>query len=423
MDEGDLAVLLFRAAHAEQRPTVELDVAQDPEAEAALRAHAAAEMRRLTHGLALGGEEPAADPDATVRRPGWLFDDFHWEIGEPAEALGRPAVRVTVRPENPTPLIRESFLERIDLVVDVGTGLLLHLVEVHAGRAVRTVAVRAVGAETAVPEPPRGPSVEIGFGPSLRADQIGAAVRTGVLTLGRMAFDASLRRTLHGGYDPDLTEGEFTPTEPVPLDEAPPPVEAVVRLLALARPAGLAGTLRGRFADGRFALPDERRFRLDFSRPGLSFMPLAESYDGERLYRLMPDRLVVERDAPHVHIHMLGFLRRPRAELRRPLTVRDVVDWEGRRAFRVAAARHAFVVDAETGLVLGNEHLELHDLGPAPVEPEHYRLHAPAGVPVVESDGGPLGDAALPPSVRVGLEGAARALGGVAEGIARLLGR
>ncbi|WP_042420290.1 hypothetical protein [Streptacidiphilus anmyonensis] len=424
MDEGDLAVLLYRAVHAPQRPTVELDIEHDRDAEAALRAHAADGLRRLTHGLAVGGfATEAGDPDVVVRDPQWLFGDFRWEIGEPAEALGRPAMRVTAVPETPMPVGREHFLDRIELLVDAGTGLLLRLVEIHDGRPVRTVAVRAVGAEAARPEPPSPPP---GAGPeaslpsSMGADQVGAAVRTGVLTLARMAFDPSLRRLLRGGAGPDLTPEEFTRSEPVPLDETPPSVEEVVRLLALARPAGLAGAWRSQFADGRFALPDDRRFRLDFTRTSGPAAALAEAFDGERHYRLMPDRLVVDPGPPHF---FLGPLRRPRAVLREPLAVRDVVDWKGRRALRLTIGGSTVVVDAETGLVLANEYLELHDLGPAPQQPEHYRLQAPEGIPVVESDGGPLGDALLAPPVRAGLEGAARAIGGLAEGVARLLGR
>jgi hypothetical protein len=252
---------------------------------------------------------------------------------------------------------------------------------------------------------------------------VGKAVRMTVLTFGRMALDSRLRRILRGGDFPDLTSRgrDFQRTEPVPLDEPLPSVEEVVRLLALARPPGISGTVRGPYFQGRFALADERRFRLDQDRAAGPFELLAQACDGERHYRLLPDRLVVE--PAELHAFPLAALRRPRGELRQPLTVRDVVDWEGRRAFRVAAGDSDLVLDAGTGLVLANAYLELHDLGPAPEEPGHYRLQAPPGVPVVESDGGPLGDALLPPPVRAGLEGAARALGGLAEGIARVLGR
>jgi hypothetical protein len=213
-------------------------------------------------------------------------------------------------------------------------------------------------------------------------------------------------------------------TEPEPLDEPAPSVEEVVRLLALARPTGLAGMLCTDFGEARIALAEDGRFRIDPTRSIGPAAAQAQAYDGERHYRLMPHRLVVRPGEPPVFL--LDSLRRPRAELRRPLTVRDVVDWEGRRAVRIAAGDDGLVVDLATGLVLATGHLELRDLGPAPEEPESYRLEAPQGVPVVEAeeaDEGLFDDTQLPPPVRAGLEGAARVVGGLAEGVARLLGR
>ncbi|MEY9874373.1 hypothetical protein ABH931_003868 [Streptacidiphilus sp. MAP12-33] len=420
MDEGDLAVLLYRASHAPRRPGVELDVERDEAVEAALRAHGEAEMRRVTRGLAVGMEVPERNADELLRRPGWVFDDLRWELGGPAQALGRAVVRLTLWPETVVPVLREHLVDRTELLVDVETGLLLRLVEVFGGRPVRTLTVRRIGPEEAVPDR-EGETFSVGDR-SMRAPEVGTAARMTVLTLGRMAFDPSMRRLLRGREVPAEPEVPFRRTDPEPLDGPVPSVPEVVRLLALARPSDLAGTLRGEFADGRFAVADGGRFRLDFTRSAGPAAAQAESYDGERHYRLMPDRLVVD-PAPPALFSPLGEVRRPRGELRRPIAVLDLVDWEGRRAVRLAVGGDTVVVDAGTGLVLANPYLELHDLGPAPTDPEFYRLRAPEGVPVVETDGGPLGDALLPPPLRAGLEGAARVVGGLAEGVARLLGR
>jgi hypothetical protein len=92
MDEGDLAVLLYRAVHAPQRPSVELDIEHDEAAEAALRAHGEAETRRFTRGMMGGVEVPARAADPLVRRPDWMFGSFVWELGSPRKrsGAGRP---------------------------------------------------------------------------------------------------------------------------------------------------------------------------------------------------------------------------------------------------------------------------------------------------------------------------------------------
>jgi len=188
-----------------------------------------------------------------------------------------------------------------------------------------------------------------------------------------------------------------------------------------------------RCADLRVAMPD--RYRIDYLIDDRARQPVSAACDGERLRKAFGNRVVVSPPLP-IPAEFARLLdpawlldgwrlsEEGTGEVNGRPAVRVVADpvWVRERPGRRPrpAAWLSMAIDAELGIVLrqvsylnGQQacRFELRDVRTRPsADAGDFGLDADPGLPVIESDGGPLGDLDLPGQVRAAGEAAATVL-------------
>jgi hypothetical protein len=179
--------------------------------------------------------------------------------------------------------------------------------------------------------------------------------------------------------------------------------------------AGAGGNIVTR-TDARLRISGPDRYRVDYLRRADRSGLQVNACDGERYWRVFPDRILTGPAAPlgtdAAHLIYPGWLLRCRLSGARDITYR------GRRARQLRVNRGPgteykagpltyfpadAIVDAETGCLLrlisyiGDAPCawwELDDLSTEPVHPDDFRVNVPPGTRVVEQTGNPIADAA-----------------------------
>ena len=172
--------------------------------------------------------------------------------------------------------------------------------------------------------------------------------------------------------------------------------------------------------DTRLRVSGPDRYRVDYLRGADRSGLRVNACDGERYWRVFPDRILTGPAAPlgtqAAHLIYTGWLLRCRLSGARDITYR------GRRARQLRVTRGGgtgflagpltyfpadAIVDAETGCLLrliayiGDAPYawwELDDISTEPGDPDDFRVHIPPGTRVVEETGNPFTDytAAIP---------------------------
>ena len=168
--------------------------------------------------------------------------------------------------------------------------------------------------------------------------------------------------------------------------------------------------------DARLRVSGPDRYRVDYLRRADRSGLQVNACDGERYWRVFPDRTLTGPAAPlgtqAAHLIYTSWLLRCRLSDARDITYR------GRRARQLRMTRGAgtefvagpltyfpadAIVDAETGCLLRlisyigdapSAWWELDDLSTEPIDPDDFRVHVPPGTRVVEETGNPITDAA-----------------------------
>jgi hypothetical protein len=259
-----------------------------------------------------GGPEPPLPP---MLRPSWLLSGYTLEAGEPVTAGGREALRVVATPRPFTwsrASARARPLDRAEVLVDLGLGILLRHEEILDGRTLSVTELTEVRSDPDPvddgqftppggwdPEPDPGPGAA-SWGPGWDAVKL----VTGQTARGLGARLGSRPQPRPRPATREEPEAEMPPDpEPVPPD-APAVTDQVLHLLHDSRPGGFTATLH-HWQDFRpmiARIPDDVR-RLGFGAIG-SFIDAASeqapvpilhqvsrlSFDGSGRYRLEPTR-------------------------------------------------------------------------------------------------------------------------------------
>jgi hypothetical protein len=261
------------------------------------------------------GPEPPLPP---MLRPSWLLTGYTLEAGEPVTAGGREALRVVATPR-PFTWSRAPAgarpLDRAEVLVDLGLGILLRHEEILDGRTLSVTELTEVRSDPGPVDddqftPPGG--WDSGPDPGPRAAPWGPGWEAVKLVAGQTARGLGARawssRAGSSRARPfeqatrEEPEAEMPPDpEPVPPD-APAVTDQMLHLLHDSRASGFTATLH-QWQDFRLMmtrLPDGVR-RLGFGAMG-SFMDAASeqaptvhtvsrlSVDGSGRYRLEPAR-------------------------------------------------------------------------------------------------------------------------------------
>ena len=256
------------------------------------------------------GLEP---PLPSMLRPSWLLTGYTLEADEPVTAGGREALRVVATPR-PFAWSRASAgarpLDRAEVLVDLGLGILLRHEEILDGRTLSVTELTEVRFDPDPVDddqfvPPGGWDSGRDSGPAAPGGPVWEAVMqvTGRTARGlgaRAASRAASRSRPFEQATREDPEAEMPPDpDPIPAD-APAVTDQVLHLLHDSRAGGFTATLH-RWQDFRLMmtrLPDGVR-RLGFGAVG-SFMDAASeqaptihrvsrlSFDGSGRYRLEP---------------------------------------------------------------------------------------------------------------------------------------
>jgi len=166
--------------------------------------------------------------------------------------------------------------------------------------------------------------------------------------------------------------------------------------------------------DARLRIGGPDRYRVDYPRRADRSGLQVNACDGERYWRVFPDRTLTGPAAPlgtqAAHLIYTGWLLRCRLSGARDITYR------GRRARQLRVNRGGgtgslagpltyfpadAIVDAETGCLLRliayigdtpSAWWELDDISTEPIDPDDFRVHIPPGTRVVEETGNPITD-------------------------------
>ncbi len=440
----------------------------------------------------MGGAYP---PPPELFCPSGLLGGFTLEVLGPVTVAGRDAVAVAAAPRRDVlgSGSAERSYDRIEVAVDAELGILLRRIETSGGEVLTRTELTDVtmnppeAADPARFTPPPG---------SHRAETLGEKGREAFSGPGWAAADlaagglgALLRHAPHLlGHGAAGEQPEAMPSpDPAPLgpaDGSPPPDEVLELLYRSGEPRDLGATARqwldlsamaaplpeGFRAAGRGGLGDlldamtpgtnvartearlrvsgPDRYRLDFSSRRRRIDSTTIACDGERRWRVFPDRILVGPAAPLRD--NIAFLADSCWLLRRRLSGGAELTYRGRpaRQLRVTPvpgdaevapgplmtfttdeivdAPADAIVDAETGCLLrlisysGDTLViwsELDDISTEPADPDEFRVHVPPGTRTVEETGNLITDAA---AVMPGVKGtAARA---AAEAVNRTAG-
>jgi outer membrane lipoprotein-sorting protein len=440
----------------------------------------------------VGGAYP---PVPELLCPSSLLGGYTLEVLGPVAVAGRDAIAVAAAPRRD--VLGSGSAERsydlIEVAVDAELGILLRRIETSGGELVTLTELTDVtmnlpeAADAARFAPPPGSHRAETLGENRREPLSGPGWAAADLAAGGLG--ALIRHAPHLlGHGATGEQPEAMPSpDPAPLEPAdgsPPPDEVLdllyrsgeprdlgatarrwLDLVAMAVPApeGFRAAGRGGFGDlldamtpgmsvarteARLRVSGPDRYRLDFSsRPRrIDFTTIA--CDGERRWRVYPDRIMVGPAAPLRDD--ITFLADSCWLLHRRLSGGAELTYRGRPARQlhvtpvpgdaevapgplmtfttetIVDAPTDAIVDAETGCLLrlisyaGDTLViwsELDDISTEPADPDEFRVHVPPGTRIVEETGNLIADAA---AVIPGVKGtAARA---AAEAVNRTTG-
>ena len=398
-------------------------------------------------------------PVAVLFCPQDLLDGYVLEILGPVTACGRDAIAIAA-----TPRAGDRLRERVEAAVDAELGILLRREEMFRGQLLAVTELTDVTVNPpAAPDPagftaPPGSRFRAAPGELSAPDEerekhvvldltmggLGALVKHAPRFPGRDA-DSGQAKEAMPSPDPDVLAAE----------DGSPPDELLYLLYRTGEPRDLSATVRewhdttvtmtrmaqdirasgldsvGNLIDAGFAGADGKtvtradarlrisgpdRYRVDYLRRADRSGLQVNACDGERYWRVFPDRILTGPATPlgtdAAHLIYPGWLLRCRLSGARDITYR------GRRARQLRVTRGPAteykagpltyfpadaIVDAETGCLLRlisyigdapSAWWELDDLNTEPVDPDDFRVDVPPGTRIVEETGNPIIDSA-----------------------------
>jgi hypothetical protein len=399
-------------------------------------------------GASLSGDRPVP----VLFCPQDLLDRHVLEVLGPVTASGRDAIAIAA-----TPRAGHQFYDRVEAVVDAELGILLRREETFDGQSLTLTELTDVTMdppETTDPTRYAGPPgsrypEEPGEGASGQDERV-----KNVVDLAAGGLGALIRHAPHRpGHraDPGAADAEMPLPDPEALAAADgsPSGDLLYLLYRSAEPRDLAATMHawhdgdvmtarlsqmmreigvGGFGslvdaiptgktrtDARLRIGAPDRYRVDYTRGADQSGLRVNACDGERHWRVFPDRTLTGPAAPLgtdvAYLIDTSWLLRCRLSGARDITYR------GRRArqLRVTGDRSTgflptgpliffpadAIVDAETGCLLRLIYYagdvpaawwELNDISTEPVDPDDLRVRVPPGTRVVEETGNPFTD-------------------------------
>jgi outer membrane lipoprotein-sorting protein len=395
-------------------------------------------------------------PVAVLFCPQDLLDGYVLEILGPVTACGRAAIAIAA-----TPRAGDRLHEHVEAAVDAELGILLRREERFRGRLLAVTELTEVTVNPpAAPDPagftaPPGSQFREAPGELSAPDE---ATRHPVMDLALDGLGALVKHAPRfPGRDADSGQAEAAMPSPDPdvlaAEDGSPPDELLYLLYRTGEPRDLGATVRewhdttvtmarmaqdsraaglgsvGNLIDAGFAgaggntvtrtdarlrISGPDRYRVDYLRRADRSGLQVNACDGERYWRVFPDRILTGPAAPlgtdAAHLIYPGWLLRCRLSGARDITYR------GRRARQLRVKRGPgteykagpltyfpadAIVDAETGCLLrlisyiGDAPCawwELDDLSTEPVHPDDFRVNVPPGTRVVEQTGNPIAD-------------------------------
>ena len=416
----------------------------------------------------VGGAYP---PVPELLCPSCLLGGYTLEVLGPVTVVGREAIAVAATPRRDVlgSGSAEWPYDRIEVAVDAELGILLRRIETSGGELVTLTELTDVtmdppeAADPARFAPPPGSNRSESPGENLGATLSGPGWAAADLAAGGLG--ALIRHVPHlAGHGAVGEQPEAMPSpDPAPLEPAdgsPPPDEVLDLLYRSGEPRDLGATARqwldlgamtasmpegfrasgrGGFGglfdamipemnvartEARLCVSGPDRYRLDFSRRPRPIDSTTIACDGERRWRVFPDRTMVGPAAPLRGD--IAFLADSCWLLRGRLSGGAELTYRGRpaRQLRVTSAPGGeevvlgplmtypadAIVDAETGCLLrlisyAGDRLvtwsELDDISTEPADPDEFRVHVPPGTRTVEETGNLIADAvAVIPGVK-----------------------
>ena len=396
-------------------------------------------------------------PVAVLFCPQDLLDGYVLEILGPVTACGRAAIAIAA-----TPRAGDRLHEYVEAAVDAELGILLRREERFRGQLLAvteltdvTVNPLAAPGPAGFTAPPGSRFREAPGEPPSRPD--GAKAKNVVMDLAMGGLGALVRHAPRfPGRDADSGQAEAAMPSPDPdvltAEDGSPPDDLLYLLYRTGEPRDLSATVRdwhdiavtmARMAhdaraaglggvgslidagvgagektvtrtDARLRISGPDRYRVDYLRRADRSGLQVNACDGERYWRVFPDRTLTGTAAPlgtqAAHLIYTSWLLRCRLSGARDITYR------GRRARQLRVNRGPgteymagpltyfpadAIVDAETGCLLRlisyigdapSAWWELDDLSTGPVDPDDFRVHVPPGTRVVEQTGNPITD-------------------------------
>jgi outer membrane lipoprotein-sorting protein len=387
-------------------------------------------------------------PVAVLFCPQDLLDGYVLEILGPVTACGRDAIAIAA-----TPRAGDRLRERVEAAVDAELGILLRREDRFRGQLLAVTELTDVAVNPpAAPDPagftaPQGSRFCEAPGDPLSVPD-GSKAKNVVIDLALGGLGAVVKHAPHfPGRDADSGQAEAAMPSPDPdvlaAEDGSPPDDLLYLLYRTGEPRDLSATVRewhdlavttARMAqdvraaglggvgslidalpgasgktvtrtDARLRSSGPDRYRVDYLRRGDRSGLQVNACDGERYWRVFPDRTLTGPAAPLgtnvAHLIYPGWLLRCRLSGARDITYR------GRRARQLRVNRGPgtgavagpliyfpadAIVDAETGCLLRliacigdapSAWWELDDLSTEPVDPDDFRVHVPPGTRVV----------------------------------------
>jgi outer membrane lipoprotein-sorting protein len=399
-------------------------------------------------------------PVAVLFCPQDLLDGYVLEILGPVTACGRAAIAIAA-----TPRAGDRLRERVEAAVDAELGILLRREERFRGQLLAVTELTDVTMNPPAAADPVGftapPGSHFREAPGEALSSPDGSKAMNVMDLAAGGLGALIKHAPHfPGRDADSGHAEAAMPSPDPdvlaAEDGSPPDDLLYLLYRTGEPRDLGATVRewhdlavttarmvqdvraaglGGFGslieaspsgktvtrtDARLRVSGPDRYRVDYLRGADRSGLRVNACDGERYWRVFPDRILTGPAAPlgtqAAHLIYTGWLLRCRLSGARDITYR------GRRARQLRVTRGGgtgflagpltyfpadAIVDAETGCLLrliayiGDAPYawwELDDISTEPGDPDEFRVHIPPGTRVVEETGNPFTDytAAIP---------------------------
>jgi outer membrane lipoprotein-sorting protein len=405
--------------------------------------------------------------------PSCLLGGYSLEELGPVTVAGRDAIAAAATPRRDVLGSKPGHQsrDRIEVAVDAELGILLRRVETSGDEVVTLTELTDLTMNPPEAADPARFTAPLGSHrgegqketpPHSLSEPDGKAA-TMIAGLAASGLGALIRYAPHlpgHGADEEYSEAAMPLPDPAPLGpgDDPPPGDLLHLLYRAGDPRDLRATVRwwhdaavmaawvseraraagqaviGQFVDAvtpgktvsrldaRLRVSGPDRYRLEYSYRGGRARPTTVACDGERRWRVYPDRTVTGPAAPLEN--PLMFLADTCWLLRARLSGGQEITYRGRRARQVRVTRVRSggdlivlgplmffpadaIVDAETGCLLrllsySGDRLaswwELDDISTEPGDPDDFRVHVPPGTRTVEESGNPLTDeiAAMP---------------------------